>query len=297
MKKKHYIPWLSRIVRRDIKINVIRHGVSPLNWGDLYHWLLTISWSQFVALTAFLYTTTNTLFALLYLVGGDCIQNARRGSFLDVFFFSVQTLATIGYGAMYPRTTYANIVVSVEVLVGIVGVAIVTGLSFARFSLPRAKVLFSKVAVVTLFNGLPTLMFRVANERDNLIVEARIWVSLIRNEITTEGHQMRRFHDLNLVRKQTPAFALTWTVIHQIDEHSPLYGATTQTLVDEEIELVVTLTGLDETVSQTIHARHSFAAHNIFWNMRFVDIFAKTPDGQRCIDYTRFHDVTPAGLT
>ena len=173
------------------------------------------------------------------------------------------------------------------------GVAIVTGLGFSRFSLPTAKVLFSRVAVIAPFDSVPTLMFRTANQRHNLIVEAQIQVSLVRNEVNLEGKFMRREHDLKLVRNQTAIFALTWMVMHRIDEHSPLYGATAETLADAEAEIVVTLTGLDETVSQTIHARHSFVAREILWNMWFVDTLSTTPDGKRAIDYTHFHDVIP----
>lgn len=293
MGKMYHPPLLPRVVNREGGFNVVRKGASHFDWTDLYHLLLTLSWPSFLALGGLLYVVSNTFFAFVYLVGGDSIQNAQPGYFPDAFFFSIQTMATIGYGSMSPRTPYANVVVTVEALVGLVGVAMFTGLAFARFSLPTARVLFSNVAVISPFNGVPTLMFRTANSRGNLIVEAQIGVTLVCNEVTAEGQLMRRFHDLKLVRRKTPIFALTWTVMHPIDEKSPLYGATAQTLAEEEIEIVVTLTGLDETVSQTIHARHAFATHEILWNMRFVDIFSQTRDGQRCIDYNRFHDVTP----
>ncbi len=260
-------------------------------WRDLYHLFLTISWPRFLTLIALFYIAANVLFALVYLAGGDCIENARPGSFVDTFFFSVQTMATIGYGAMYPSTLYANIIVTIEVLVGLLGFAMATGLMFAKFSRPTARVLFSRVAVIAPFNGMPTLMFRAANERRNQILEAQMQANLVRNEVTTEGQSMRRFYDLKLVRNRTPIFSITWTVMHTIDETSPLYGATADWLA--EAEIVITLTGLDETVSQTIHARHSFHAQKILWNMHFVDILSRTPDGRVSIDYDHFHDVTP----
>jgi inward rectifier potassium channel len=235
------------------------------------------------------------LFALAYILGGDGIENARPGNFFDAFFFSVQTMASIGYGAMYPKTLYANVLVTIEALLGLIGLAMATGLMFARFSLPKARVMFSSVAVMTPYNGMPTLMFRVANERQNWILEAQIRVSLVRSEITKEGDVMRRFYDMSLVRSHSPLFALTWTVMHPIDESSPLYGVTPEEMVEDDMEVVVTLTGLDETVTQTIHTRHSYVAEEIFWNMRFVDILSKTRDGRRSIDYTRFHDVIPIG--
>lgn len=260
-------------------------------WRDLYHLFLTISWPKFLALIALLYIAANALFALAYLAGGNCLENTRPGSFLDVFFFSVQTIATVGYGAVYPRTLYANIIVTIEVFVGLLGFAIVTGLMFAKFSRPTARVLFSHVATVAPFNRVPTLMFRAANERRNQILEAQMQMNLVRNEVTAEGQSMRRFYDLKLVRNRTPIFSLTWTVMHTIDETSPLYGATTDSLVKVQAEIVITLTGIDETVSQTIHARHSFPAQKILWNMRFVDILSRTPDGRVSIDYNHFHDV------
>jgi inward rectifier potassium channel len=267
-------------------------GVSRL-WHDLYHLLLTISWPGLLGLIGLLFVAANVLFALAYIVGGDCIENARPGSFLDAFFFSVQTMATIGYGAMYPRTIYANIMVMIEVLVGLLGFAMATGLMFAKFSRPTARVLFSNVAVVTLFNRVPTLMFRMANKRFNQILEAQVQMNLVRNETTAEGQFMRRFHDLRLVRSRTPIFSLTWTAMHTIDEMSPLYGATADSLAKAEAEIVITLTGIDETVSQTIYARHSFVSQKILWNMRFVDILSNTQDRRISIDYTRFHDVIP----
>ncbi|MGB8687613.1 MAG: ion channel [Microcoleus sp.] len=284
-----------RLVSRkgQFTLNVVRLGLPRLHFADLYHWLLTLSWPGFFTLISLLYVITNSLFALAYLAGGDCIANARPGSFQDAFYFSVQTMATIGYGAMYPRTDYANIIVAIQALFGLWGVAMVTGLAFARFSKPTARVIFSRVAVIAPFNGVPTLMYRTANQRLNQILEAQQRATLIRDEVTSEGDYMRRFYDLPLVRSQSPIFALTWTVMHAIDESSPLYKLTAKDLVEQQAEIVITLTGLDETVSQTIHARHSFVASEILWDLRFVDIISRTPEGKRVVDYTRFHEVKP----
>lgn len=276
------------------RFEIIRKGISHSHWRDPYHLLLTIDWARFIGLTIVSYIAINTLFALLYLAQENSIKNARPGSFFDAFFFSVQTMATIGYGAMYPQTHYANILVSIEALVGLIGVALGTGLAFARFSRPTAKVLFSRVAVITPYNGVPTLIFRVANERRNQIIEAQLGISLLRNEVTTEGEYMRRFYDLQLVRNQTRNFSLTWTVMHPIDQSSPLYGETPESLVETETDITITLIGFDETVAQTVHARHYYLAEEILWNMRFVDIFSRKRDGRRIIDYSRFHDVIPS---
>ncbi|MGE5655455.1 MAG: ion channel [Actinomycetota bacterium] len=293
MKKTRPHLYRPRLVSRTGQMNVLRTGVPRWHFSDLYHWLLTLSWLGFFGLICLLYIIINTLFAIAYLAGGDCIANAQSGSFFDAFFFSVQTMATIGYGAMYPRTAYANCIVTIEALVGLLGVAMVTGLAFARFSRPTARVIFSKVAIITPFNGVPTLMYRTANQRSNQILEAQQRVTLLRNEIMADGQFMRRFYDLQLIRSQTAIFALTWTVMHPIDESSPLYGLTPEDFISQEIEIVVTLTGLDETVSQTIHARHSFIPEEIVWDARFVDIISNTPDGKRFINYTRFHDISP----
>lgn len=286
------LPQVRLVGRKgQFSLNVVRLGVSRLHFADLYHWLLTLSWQRFFILIWLSYTATNSLFALAYLAGGDCIANARPGSFKDAFYFSVQTMATIGYGSMYPRTDYANTVVAIQALFGLWGVAMMTGLAFARFSRPTARVIFSHVAVIAPFNGVPTLMYRTANQRANQILEAQQRVTLIRDEVTSEGEVMRRFYDLELMRSHSPIFALTWTVMHLIDEKSPLYELTAKDLVEHQAEIVITLTGLDETVSQTIHARHSFVAPEILWDMRFVDIISRTPEGKRIVDYTRFHEV------
>jgi inward rectifier potassium channel len=278
---------------QDGQFEIMGMGVWYSYWRDPYHLLLTIPWTAFLALIAGLYVATNTLFALAYLAGGDCIENARPGYFLDAFFFSVQTLASIGYGAMYPKTTYANTIVTIEAMAGLVGIAVMTGLAFARFSRPTARVLFSHVAVITPHEGVPTLMFRAANERRNQILEAQMRVYLMRDEVTAEGQFMRRFHDLKLLRSQTPSFMLSWSAMHPIDEYSPLYGMTPESLIQTKTTLVISLSGIDETVAQVVHARHNYSANDILWNYRFVDIIHYTDEGHRYIDYNEFHDILP----
>ncbi|NES25256.1 MAG: ATP-sensitive inward rectifier potassium channel 10 [Symploca sp. SIO3E6] len=287
-------PMVNR--KQQTQSDVTIKGASHSHWQDPYHLLLTLNWFWFFVAIAVFYLIINTVFALLYLAGGDCLENARPGSFADAFFFSVQTMASIGYGVMHPSTKYADIVVTIEALVGLMALAMSTGLMFARFALPTAKVLFSNVAVITPYNGVPTLMFRAANKRRNRILEAQVRVSLLRDEVTQEGEFMRRFYDLQLVRSQTPSFSLTWTIMHHIDENSPLYGATLESLIAVNSELVVTLTGLDETVSQTIHARHSYIESEILWNQRFVHIFSRNRHGGWLINYNHFHDVEGIGI-
>lgn len=268
-------------------------GVWHSYWSDPYHMLLTIPWSGFLLLIVLMYGMLNALFALAYLAGGNSIANAQTGSFWDAFFFSVQTLASIGYGALYPQTLYANAVVTIEALVGLLGFAVVTGLAFARFSQSTARVLFSRFAVVTHYNGIPTLMFRTANQRGNQIVEAQMRVYLLQDEISLEGQFMRRLYPLRLLRSQSPSFALTWTAVHPIDTESPLQGQTTESLVQLKAQIVVSLSGIDETVTQAVHARHLYQAQEILWNYQLVDIIHETKCREHYIDFTHFHDVVP----
>lgn len=279
-----------RLVNSDGNFNVVRKGISKFDWGDLYHLLLTLSWVKLFAVVGAGYIITNVLFALMYLGVGDGVENMREGDFFDAFFFSVQTMATIGYGAMYPKTLFANILVAIEALLGLLGVSVGSGLVFARFSLPKARVMFSSVAVVAPHNGIQTLMFRVANERQSWILEAQVNVSLVISEITEEGHSMRRFYKLPLFRNQSSLFALTWTVMHPINESSPLYGVTLEEMVEKEMEVIITLTGIDQTVSDNIHAHYSYIPTEILWNHKFADILSKTRDGRRSVDYSCFHE-------
>lgn len=262
-------------------------------FNDLYHWLLQLSWPRFLLLGAALYLSANATFALLYLAQPGAIANARPGAFSDAFFFSVETVATIGYGSLYPATFYANCVMTTESTFGLLVLAVATGLVFARFSRPSARVAFSRVAVVAPHNGVPTLSLRLANQRRNQILQAQVDVALLRDEETAEGDTIRRFYDLQLSRRRSPVFALSFTVMHPIDENSPFYGATPTQLTAQNAELVVTVAGVDETIAQPVHARASYTADDIMWGHRFVDVMGWTEDGRRVIDYRRFHDTVP----
>ncbi|HYW20930.1 MAG TPA: ion channel [Nodularia sp. (in: cyanobacteria)] len=290
--KQRLIPQIHIKIQNGL-FEIMGMGAWYSYWRDPYHLLLTIPWLGFVILVFSFYITINALFALAYWVGGDCIANAQPGSFLDVFFFSVQTLASIGYGAMYPQTTYANIIVTIEAMVGLMGIAVMTGLAFARFSKATARVIFSRVVVIIPHEGVPTLIFRTANQRRNMILEAQMKVYLMRDEVTAEGEFMRRIYDLKLLRNQTPSFSLTWSIMHVIDASSPLYGMTPESLTQTNALVMVSVNGIDETVAQVVHARHTYGANEICWNHRFVDIIHHTADGHRYIDYKRFHDVQP----
>ncbi len=188
----------------------------------------------------------------------------------------------------------ANLIMTFETFVGLVYVALATGLVFARVSRPTARVAFSKVAVVNDFDGAPTLMFRAANRRANHIFEAEVMVSVVRDAVTREGQHIRRFEELRVVRSRTPMFALSWTVMHTIDESSPLFGATQESLAEQQAEIVVVMSGVDDRFAQRVHARYSYTAEEIAWGKRFQDILSIGSTGRRVVDYRRFHDVLDA---
>ncbi len=289
-------PPRSLIVPRSQGQGVRRAGLRVPWWSDLYHRALTLPWWQFLGLGCAIYLGVNLIFALLYLGQPGAISGARPRSFLDAFFFSVQTIATIGYGQMSPATVYANVLVTIETMAGLVFLALSTGVVFARISRPTARVVFGRAATVAPYDGVPTLSFRIGNERRSQILEADVTVTLLRHETTREGVQLRRFHDLALARAHTPVFALTFTVMHPIGPDSPLHGATAESLLTEDAELLISVTGLEETTSQTVHARHSYLPDEILFGRRFADIFTTDPDGTRVIDYARFHDTVPADM-
>ena len=274
---------------------ILSIGLRNTPLRDAYHSLLTTTWLQFFGIVLAAYLGANLLFATGYLAIGDGIEEARPGSFSDAFFFSVQTMATIGYGKMAPRGLAANLLVTVEALIGLLGLALVTGLVFAKFSRPTARVIFSREAVITRFDGVPSLLVRMANERGNQIAEAQAHLVLLRSERTAEGEQVRAAHDLALRRSRSAFFAFTWLVVHPITPDSPLHGETEESLRAKDVDLVASMTGLDETLAQSVHARHAWTPDQIHWGHRFADVLVTLPDGRRAIDYRRFHDVEPDG--
>ncbi|HVP60148.1 MAG TPA: ion channel [Myxococcaceae bacterium] len=264
-------------------------GLRRSTFSDVYYFLIASKWRVVLAIYGGGYLLVNALFALVYTWTGG-VLNARSGSFSDAFFFSAETLGTIGYGVMAPHSLAAHAVATLENMVGLLGLATFTGLTFAKFSRPKARVIFSDVAIITLRNGLPTLSFRVANERVNHVVQATLRVTLMRSEVTTEGERFRRMVDLPLARNESPAFVLTWLALHAIDASSPLHGVTPEEFTDGKMEILVTFTGWDETLAQTIYARQSYVGSELRWNHRFRDVIRLAPDGSREVDYARFHE-------
>jgi len=245
-----------------------------------------------LVVTAYLFA--NLVFALLYKATGGGIENAKDGDFSDLFFFSVQTMATIGYGRLVPVSTAANILVTLESLLGLLGFALITGLIFAKFARPTAAVLFSENLVITSFEGKPSLMMRVANARTSQIVEAQLRMVLMRGVKTAEGQLVRRLIDLHLLRSNNAFFALSWTAIHPIDERSPLFGMTADEVAASDISLVVSLVGIEEVSGQTVHARRWYGVTDVRFDMRFVDIMSPGTSGRLVIDYSKFNELLPA---
>ncbi|MBS1984117.1 MAG: hypothetical protein JST16_08085 [Bdellovibrionales bacterium] len=282
-----------RLLARDGRFNVERVGVSKR--GDLYHALLSATWPRFMGFVLLCYLSANALFALAYFAcGADALNGFHHAEgwarLQECFFFSVHTLATIGYGTLSPATLSANLLVTFEALVGMIGLALATGLAFARFSRPTARVIFSRNAIIGQRQGVPSLTFRMANGRFNQIVKAEIELVAAILTTTVEGEQTRTFRDLKLVRKTSPFFALSWTVIHPIDADSPLHGLTAQDLADREIEIFASFMGVDETFAQTIHARYSYSPEEIVWNRYFEDMLST--EGKKIrMDLGRIHDL------
>ena len=281
-----------RINLEEYRATLTRSAVArPEN--NFYHWLLGTSWTKFLLLVIMVYLGTNLLFAFAYLWCGDgAITNAQPGSLLDVFFFSVQTMATIGYGRMTPVGHWPNGIVTFEAFFGIVYSALTTGLAFARFTRPTAGVRFSKVAIVGNHDGIKTLKFRVLNERSSHIVEAQLRLWLIAESMTVEGERYRRSVELPLHRAESPVFSLTWTAMHSLDESSPLAECLAQNS-NQQWHLLITFTGYHESLANQVYARHVYVPKDIQQNATFMDIVTVLPDGGRVIELANFEKWIP----
>ena len=258
---------------------------------DPYYLILNLSWPSFFSVLVTGFILLNLAFGTIYWLLPGSVANTKEGSFLNFFFFSVETLATVGYGVRSPANLAGHIVATIEIMTGMAGLAVTTGLVFARFSKPTARILFSKNVLIRDFEGSRVLMFRIANERHNRIVEANATVSLVREEVNEQNESFIRIHDLKLVRERTPVFAMTWTLMHRIDEKSPLYGNSSKTLSANRSRITVSVGGHDETIAATVYANFNYFAEDIIFDARFVDILTYLPNGGRAINMTRFHEI------
>lgn len=272
---------------------VIR-GQDQTGFVDVYHWMLRIRWRTLFALGFAAYVAINLIFGALFLAQPESLTGIERLTPLDAFAFSVQTFATIGYGALAPKTLYAHTLVMIESFTGMVAVALGTGLVFAKFSRPSARVRFSQVAVVHDRDGSPYLLIRLANERGNQIAEARATVNALIDEVTAEGQHLRRVRDMRLERDTQPMFSLTWTIMHKLDRDSPLWGITAETANSRLIGIVVNVSGTDETFAQTVHARTLYSPEALRFGQSFVDMIERGPDGQMIMHLDRIDQTTPA---
>ena len=286
-----------RLLNRDGTFNVDRRGRGLLASISPYHALLTMPWRAYFGLIIAAYFATNLFFACAYeLCGPNALEvsGQRHASFLEAFFFSVQTLATIGYGRIAPVGLGANLLVTVESLVGLLGLALATGILFARFSRPMADIVFSKHAIIAPYRDMQAFEFRIANRRTNEVLELQAEVLFSRLE---GPDRVRRFHVLSLEREKVVFFPLSWTVVHPIDESSPLRGLTHQNLIDTDAEVLILLTGIDETFSQMVQARSSYKPDEIVWNAKFKDIFRRSPGGSLSVDVGKLHAIDRLGST
>jgi inward rectifier potassium channel len=290
-----------RLLNRNGTFNVRREGLGFWESLSAYHYFLTISWPRFLMFVVAVYVALNALFASLYVLCGDDALTGFAGRtasqrFTQAFFFSVQTLGTIGYGATTPQNLAANLIVTVEALVGLLAFAVAAGIVFARFSRPNAQVLFSSAAIIAPYRDITAFMFRVVNQRRSQLVELEAKVLLARRKSSSSGD--REFLTLNLERDRVTFFPLTWTVVHPIDQSSPLFGMTADDLEECDSEFLVLLNGFDETFSQTVHTRTSYQQDEIVWGAKFQSIFNPVdPDGTISVDIHKLHEIDRVPLT
>ena len=285
-----------RRVRTDDGDEIVVRGEESNRFGDLYHRFLRAPWYAALAAVVGGFLAINLPFALAFLAVGG-VRGARPGSLLDAYAFSVETMATIGYGEMHPASPAAHLLVIVEAVVGLLVTALVTGLAFAKFSQPTARIVFSDRVTFGPVNGVPTLSFRVGNARGNRILEATVRVVLIRSEPTAEGSLFYKMYDLPLVRERSPALSRSWSAMHVVTPDSLLYGATPESLARDEVELLVTVVGTDDTSLQPVHARKRYLDGDIAWGARLADVLSVRDDGALLLDLDRFHSVTPTAPT
>jgi inward rectifier potassium channel len=293
----HRAPAARKTVRRRVlKVGArqfITEGLVTPIFHDLFHHFMTVSWPRLFATLATFFLVFDLLFGLLYYLVPGCIANLNPPGFAGDFFFSVETLATVGYGEMHPETFYGHSVAMIEIFVGLMSLALITGLMFARFSRPQARFLFTRNAVVRPIAGKPTLIFRAANERQNVVQDASARLRMLRDEVTEEGYRFRRIVDLPLLRSEHPMFALGWTIMHVIDEASPLHSESEESLSNSSTLFVLSLSGTDENTGQTLMARGEYSGADVRWNATFHDMLEEAPDGTIHIDYGKFHDIEP----
>jgi inward rectifier potassium channel len=269
---------------------IVTEGLHLSFWADISHRCMTASWPSFIGGAVLVFIAFNTVFAVLYWIGNQPISNVPGGDYIDYLYFSIETLSTAGYGDMHPQTHYGHFIAAVELFTGIFSMSLMTGLIFARFSRPNARLLFADNPVIYNHDGKPTLMLRLANERHNIISNATAKLWLFKNIVSMEGEQLRRFYELPLTQSLNPGLALSWTLYHVLDENSPLYQTNADDLAAIKASLVVVVSGYDVIAAQTVHARKPYEHSDILFGRRYVDIIGTSEDGRLRIDFGRFHE-------
>jgi inward rectifier potassium channel len=277
-------------------VEIVKRGVARYDLSDPYHVAIELSWKEFALAFLGLELGINIAFALLYLASPGCIANMRPGSFSDAFFFSIETLATVGYGTMAPATFYGHAISAIEIVCGLVFTAIMTGLLFVRFSKPRPKILFADQAVVTSHNGPPALMVQIANGRLTLLTNAVVRLGLVLLEEGIEGHRLRRLHDLALSNATLSLFPLTWTVMHEIDEVSPLAGYDAERFKERDARLVLTIEARDHVLGAAIHDMRMYTADEVLFGMHYAEAVTLDDQLRPVADLTRLSLVEPDPL-
>ncbi|RMC95937.1 potassium channel protein [Aquitalea palustris] len=284
----------SRVRQLEVGGRIIHVHRLPLRLAhDIYHVSMTMSWPQFYVAIGLLFCVLNLLFASLYQLMPGSIANQFPADFRGAFFFSVETLATVGYGDMHPQTVYAHVVSMLEIFIGMMSLALVTGVTFARFSLPRSRIVFSRHPVIRPMDGQQVLMLRAANARQNVIVDAQAQLHMLLNTVSSEGTRLRRLHDLKLQRQHHPMFVLSWTLMHVIDAHSPLYGRSVEELAQLQAGFILSISGSDEITRQAMASRHIFQHEDIRWNYQYKDLLYTDEHGEDHVDFGLLHEISP----
>lgn len=293
MKHRPRAPISTRAGRTEfLKINAAQRG-----WRDTYHWILCLSWPRFVAFLLAIYFALNLVFATAYALGGPCIGEMTPGSFPAALFFSIETLATVGYGHMYPATTYGHIVVTIEIIVGMFWVAVITGLIFVRFARPTARIVFSNCLVIAPFDGRLSVMFRVANLRHTSMAEAEFRFIYSRDERVKEGDDIRRFYELKVYPERMISFPAALIIRHTIDQDSPLHGITPERLEKEDAFFVASTLSLELVMAASVQSAQDYAWDDIRFGERFVDVYTQLDDGRLTVDYGRLHETEPMPIS
>jgi len=284
----------SEVSVRAGQVEFVKVNTDAWRWRDVYRWLLGLSWPKFAAFVGAVYLGLNLVFALFYSVDHNSVAGTTTSEwFLDCFFFSVQTLATVGYGHMYPQTIYAHIVSTIEIMTGVFLLAVMTGLIFVRFSRPIARVVFSRSMVIASLNGKPTLMVRIGNENQHSMVEAKFRIKFSRDEPLIEGGDFRFFYDLKLHFDRLPVFPAALTLRHEIDAKSPLFGVTPELLETGRALFVVSVVGIDPVIAAEVQTQKDYTSRDVRFGHRFVEIYTEHGGGRLTVDYGRIHDTEP----